>query len=73
MLNFVQPHLSGSAIDMYEDNEEANALLAENVHGFHRSKYVHLRFHFLWGLVRLQQVVVHSSTSAEQHVDIPIK
>ena len=29
VLDFVQPHLSGRAIDMYEDNEGAKAL-AEN-------------------------------------------
>ena len=60
VLDFVQPHLSGRAIDMYEDNEGAKAL-AEN------------RFHFLRGLVRLGQVTIPSVASAEQHADILTK
>ena len=36
LLDFVQPHLSGRAIDMHEDNEGAKGL-AENVQGSHRS------------------------------------
>ena len=39
MLEFVQPHLSGRAIGMYEDNEGAKAL-AENPQGSHRSKHI---------------------------------
>ena len=30
MLDFVQPHLSGSAIDIYEDNEGAKGLVANS-------------------------------------------
>ena len=45
-LHFVQPHLSDTAIDMYEDNEGAKAL-AENPQGSHRSKHMDVRFHFL--------------------------
>ena len=36
---FVQPHLSGIAIDMYEDNQGAKAL-AENPQGSHGSKHI---------------------------------
>ena len=72
VLDFVQPHLSGSAIGMYEDNEGAKAL-AENPQGSHRSKHIDVRFHFLRGLVRLGQVTVHSVASAEQHADILTK
>ena len=69
VLDFVQPHLSGRAIDTYEDNEGAKAL-AENPQGPHRSKHIGVRFHFLRGLVRLGQVTIHSVASAEQHADI---
>ena len=72
VLDFVQPHLSGRAIDMYEDNEGAEAL-TENPQGSHRSKYIDVRFHFLLGLVRLGQVTIHSLASAEQHADILTK
>ena len=60
VLDFVQPHLSGKAIDMYEDKEGAKAL-AENPQGFHRSNHnIDVRFHFLRGLVRLGQATIHS-------------
>ena len=72
VLDFVQPHLSGRAIDMYEANEEAEAL-AENLHGSPRSKYIDVRFQFLRGLVKLGQVKIHSVASSEQHTDIPMK
>ena len=39
VLDFVQPHLSDRAIDMYEDNEETKALV-EIPQGSHRSKYL---------------------------------
>ena len=48
VLDFRQPHLSSSAIDLYEDSEGAKAL-AENPQGSHRSKHVDVRFHFLRG------------------------
>ena len=72
VLGFVQPYISSRAIDMYEDNEGAKAL-AENRQGSHRSKHIDVRFHFLWGLVRLGQVTIHSVASAEQHADILMK
>ena len=49
---------------MYEDNEGAKAL-AEYPQGFHRSKYIDVRLHFLWGLVELGQVVLHSVTTTQ--------
>ena len=72
MLDFVQPHLSGRAIDVYEDNEGAKPL-AENPQGSHRIKHIDVRFHFLRRLVRLGQVTIHSVASAEQHADILTK
>ena len=72
VLDFVQPHLSGRAIDMYADNEGVKAL-AENPQGSHRSKHKGVRFHFLRGLVRLGKVTIHSVVSAEQHADILTK
>ena len=72
MLDFVQPNLSGRAIDMYEDNEGAKAM-AENPQGFHRSKHIAVRFRFLRELVRLGQVKFHNVASAEQHADILTK
>ena len=72
VLDFVQPHLSGRAIYMYEDNEGAKAL-TENPQGFHRSKHIDVRFHFVRGLVRLGQVTTHSVASAEQYADILTK
>ena len=71
-LDFVQPHLSGRAIDMYENNEGAKAL-TENPQGSPRSKHIDVRFHFLRGLVRLGQVTTHSVASAEQHADVLTK
>ena len=53
---------------MYEDNEGAKAL-AENPQSSHRIKHIDVRFHFLRGLVRLEQVTIHSVASAEQHAD----
>ena len=49
VLDFVQPHLSGRAIDMYEDNEGAK-LLAGNPQGSHRIKHIDARFHIFGGL-----------------------
>ena len=72
VLDFVQPHLSGRAIDMYEDNEGAKPL-AENPRGSHRIKHIDVRFRFLRGLVSLGQVTIHSVASAEQHADILTK
>ena len=57
---------------MYGDNEGARAL-AENPQDSHRSKHIDVRFHFLRGLVRLGQVIIHSVASAEQHADILTK
>ena len=71
-LDFVQPHLSGRAIGIYEDDEGAKPL-AENPQGSHRIKHVNVRFHFLRWLVRLGQVTIHSVASAEQHADILTK
>ena len=72
VLEFVQPHLSGRAIDLYEDNEGAKAL-AENPQGSHRSKHIAVHFHFLRELVRSGQVKIHSVASAERHADILTK
>ena len=49
VLDFVQPHLSGRAIDMYEDKERAKAL-AENPQGSYCSKHVDVRFYFFAGV-----------------------
>lgn len=57
---------------MYEDNERAK-MLSEPPQNYHHSKHVDVRFHFLQGLVTLEQVVVHRIASAEQHADIPTK
>ena len=51
VLDSVQPHLSGRAIGIYEDNEGAKPL-AENPQGSQRIKHIDVRFHFLRGLVR---------------------
>ena len=72
VFDFVQPHLSGRTIDIYEDSEGVKAL-AENPQGSHGSKRIDVRFHFLRGLVRLRQVTIHSVASAEQHADILTK
>ena len=48
-LDFVQLHLSGRVIDVYEDNEGAKAL-AENLESSHRSKHIDMHFHFCGGL-----------------------
>ena len=45
VLDFVQPHIGGRAIDTYEDNKGAKAL-AENPQDSHRSKHINVRFHF---------------------------
>ena len=68
VLDFVQPHFSDRAFDMYEDTEGAKAL-AENPQVSHRIKHIDVRFHFLRGFVRLEQVTIHSVASAEQHAD----
>ena len=49
VLDFVQPHLSGRAIDIYDYNAGAKAL-AENPQGSHRSKHIDVTFYFQWGL-----------------------
>ena len=69
VLDFVQPYLSGGAIDMFEDNKGAKTL-AENPQGSHCSKHIDVRFHFLRGFVRLGQVTIHSVASVDQHADI---
>ena len=69
VFNFLQPHLSGRAIDMSKDNEGGKEL-AENPQSYHRRKHTDVRFHFLRGLVWFGQVTIHSIASAEQHADI---
>ena len=49
VLDFVQPHLSRRAIDIYEYNAGAKAL-AGNPQGSHRSKHIDVTFHFQRGL-----------------------
>ena len=49
VLDFVRPYLSGRAIDMYEDNEGAQALV-ENPQHSHRSKQINVRFSLSAGL-----------------------
>ena len=71
-LDFVQLHIRGRAIDIYEDNEGAKALTG-NPQDSLQSKHINVRFHFLRGLVRLGQVTIHSVASAERHVDILTK
>ena len=68
VLNFVQTNLSGSGINMYDDNEGAKAP-AQNPKGSHRSKHIDVRYHFLRGLVKLEHICVHSAASAKQHAD----
>ena len=72
VLDFVQPHLRGSAIDMYEDNEGAKSL-AENPEGSYRNNHVNVRFNFIRRLVRLGQANLHGLASAGQHEDILTK
>ena len=57
---------------MYEANERAETL-TETFQGSHRSKHIDVLFHFLRGLVRLEQVKTHSVASTEQHIDILTK
>ena len=68
VLDFVQTHFSDRAFDMYDDTEGGKAL-AENPQGSHRIKHIDVRFHFLRGLMRLEQVTIYSVASAEQHAD----
>lgn len=51
VLDFVQPHINGSTIDMYGDNK-GTKVLAETPHGSHRNKHIDVRYHFLRRLVR---------------------
>lgn len=39
----------------------------------HGNKYIDVRFYFLWGHVRLEQVAMYIVASAKQHADIPSK
>ena len=72
VLDSVHPHHSGSAVDMYEDNEGENTL-SESSQGSHLSKHVDVRFHFLRELVRLGQVTIRSVISTEQLTGILTK
>ena len=72
MVDFVHPHVSGSAIAMDEDNERAK-VLAENRQGSHRRKHIDVRFHFIRELMGLQQVAIHSVVSVKKHADILTK
>lgn len=72
MLDFVQPYISRSAISSYEDNEGAKTM-ADNTKGSHHRKHINVRFHFLRGLVRVEQLEVHSVASAGKHADILTK
>ena len=72
VLDFVQPHLRGRAIDMYEDSEGARSL-AENPEGSYGNNHVNVRFNYLRGLVRLREAYIHCASSAGQHADILTK
>ena len=65
VLDFVQPHLNGRAIDISKDHDGVKAL-AENPQASHRSKHLDVRFHFLRGLVRLGLVTIHNVATAKQ-------
>ena len=69
--DFVQPHLRGRAIGMYEDNKGQRPWL--QIPRVLKAANTDVRFHFLRRLVRLRQVTSHSEDSAEQHADILTK
>ena len=72
VLDFVQSHLSGRAIDMYEDVGVTKTLTAiSQCSG--RSKHIDVRIHFLRGLVRSGQVTIHRVALVYQHADILTK
>ena len=68
VLDFVQPHLSGEAIDMYEDNEGANALA--ECPGFSLQQAHGCALSFSAKACEVGAGKIHSVASVEQHADI---
>ena len=72
VLVFLQPDLTGMRVDVFDDNEGANAI-ANNPSSASRGKHIDVKLHFIRGLVYAGEVrVLHVGTAA-QHADVPTK
>ena len=68
VLEFVQPHLKGSVIVLYEDNEGARAL-PENLQGSQLSKHIDVHFRFLRGRPGSSEVTMLPSDTLGREFD----
>ena len=72
VLNFLQPHLVGRIIDLFEDNQGAIAM-AENPISGGRTKHIDVRYHFIRELVKHKVIAIKYTESRNQHADILTK
>ena len=66
------PELSGSCVQVFEDNQGAIALAA-NLLSSARSKHIDVDFHFVGEVLRAKKVDTQFVASEEQHEDILMK
>ena len=71
VLEFLQLHLRGKPIVVFEDNEGAKTLAANPLSSA-RSEHIDVCHHFVRGLVRCGKIKMNF-VSSEQHVDILTK
>ncbi|CAB1105704.1 unnamed protein product [Ectocarpus sp. CCAP 1310/34] len=69
VLSFVAPETSGSSIQVLEDNQGAIAIM-QNLLSSGRTKHIDVRFHFIPGLFRSEEITVKFVSTTEQHADL---
>ena len=69
MLDFLQPELANETVDLFEDNQGANAI-AENPISAGRTKHIGVRYHFIRELVERKVFNIQYTESSNQHADI---
>ena len=73
MLDFLQPELANETIDLFEDNQGAIAMIAENPTSGGRTKHVDVCFHFIKELVERKILNIQFTESSNQHAGILTK
>ena len=72
VLSFIAPETSGATINVFGDNQGAEALI-ESPLSSARSKHIDVRFCFIHDLFRKQKTSVDYGVSTEKHADILTK
>ena len=73
VLDFLQPELANETIDLFEDNQGAIAIIAENPISGGGTKHIDVRYHFIRELVERKVLKIQYTESSNQHADILTK